>query len=367
MIINISLKIRLFFVCFFLTNSLSYANVDSLIQICTNNATQDSVRFDVINKYYAKYLFVQPDSVFSLSSYHIDLANQKDIKREKAKAFKLRGVVFSLKGDSENSLKELEKAIELYSEMNDSLGVAHTNNNIAVALYYQLEYQKALEYYSKSIAFYKSNNKEEYLASSLVNVGSIYLDINSTDIALKYFNESLRLYEKLGKKDKVGTLWENIAISYFDNGNFYKAIEYNQKAIEVFHELNQPYYISKCYTFNARVYKELNQIDSALYYVEKGLTFQKEFGADLLVLQNKVLLAEILLSNNDIDEAIRVGEEVLNGVDKYSTYSLKRGIYSLLYKCYKKKDSHSLALDMLEKYNTYSDSLRLDQNKIAVI
>ena len=62
------------------------ANTDSLKQVWTNVAQPDSIRFKAINTYYKKNLFAQPDSVILLTAYHLDLADQKHSRKERAKA-----------------------------------------------------------------------------------------------------------------------------------------------------------------------------------------------------------------------------------------------------------------------------------------
>ena len=78
------------------------ANTDSLRQIWLNIAQPDSIRFKAINEYYKKNIYAQPDSVMLLTAYHIDLANQKHSKKERAKAFNARAIIYTNKGDYDN-------------------------------------------------------------------------------------------------------------------------------------------------------------------------------------------------------------------------------------------------------------------------
>ena len=93
----------LFAIILLFTNKVN-ANPDSLKQIWTNVAQVDSIRFKAINEYYNKMLFAQPDSVILLTAYHIELAQQKFLEKENAKALNRKGVAFSIKGDYVNCL-----------------------------------------------------------------------------------------------------------------------------------------------------------------------------------------------------------------------------------------------------------------------
>ena len=186
MTIHILSKIRLLFlfvIILLLANKVD-ANTDSLKQIWTNVAQPDSIRFKAINAYYKKNLFAQPDSVILLTAYHIELANQKHLRKEKAIALGRKAVAFSVKGDYDNALIEINKTVEIYSNINDSISLAKTYNNLAIIYKRTIDYQKALKYFSKCQVFYQAKKIEDAQASVLINIGRIHLAINNYDLSL---------------------------------------------------------------------------------------------------------------------------------------------------------------------------------------
>ena len=90
-------------------------HVDSLRQIWTDIAQPDSLRFDAIKEYYKRTIFAHPDSVILLTSYHIDLAEQKKLESQKGFALSRKGVAHNIMGDSESALIALNKAIDVFS------------------------------------------------------------------------------------------------------------------------------------------------------------------------------------------------------------------------------------------------------------
>ena len=367
MIINLLLKIRLlclFAIIFLFANEVD-ANTDSLKQIWTNVAQPDSIRFKAINVYYTKNLFAQPDSAILLTAYHIELANQKHLKKEKAIALGKKAIALSVKGDYDNALIEMNKVVDIYSNINDSIGLAKTYNNLAIIYTKRIEYQKALKYYSKCLTYYQTNKIEDAQVSVLINIGRIHLTINNYDLALDFFNKALHLYKKSGITNKGGLIWHNIGRVNLGKKNYSQAIKDSQKALKVFQSLKQQYYIANAYTLNARIYQALNQVDTALFYLQKGLKLHQIIGNNLLVLEDQVILAHLIFPT-DVNKATKIGEEVLRTAGVYHNHSMKIELYDLLYKCYKKQKNYPLSIAMLEKHNTYSDSLSIEQDQIAV-
>ena len=88
-------------------------------------------------------------------------------------------------------------------------------------------------------------------------------------------------------------------------------------------------------------------------------------GTNLQVLENRIILANLIFPT-DVNKATKIGEEVLKKAGDYHEHTMKIDLYNLLYKCYKKKRNYPLSIAMLEKHNIYVDSLRIEQDQIAV-
>ena len=360
------LKIRLIFVFTLLLINITYANVDSLRQIWTDIAQDNSARFDAIDEFYVKYLFVQPDSAIYMSKYHFQLAKQQNLENEKAQALNKRAIAYNVKGDTGSALIEMNKVVDIYSSLKDSIQIIKAYNNIALIYTTRNEYQEALNYYFKCQDFYQLHTDKNSQAKVLGNIGLIHLLIESFDLGLQYSHRALEILKKVGSPDDNGTVWSNIARANLGKTNYEKAIESAHKALIFFQDSLNEYGVAACYILLAKVYQEINQIDTALLYVNKGLNLHQKIGNELLVLRDQVILAN-LIYHTDVNGAIEIGEEVLKKSQEYDNYSLKADLYDLLFRCYKHKKQIPLAISMLEKHDTYSDSLKVDQNKIAVI
>ena len=107
---------------------------------------------------------------------------------------------------------------------------------------------------------------------------------------------------------------------------------------------DRQYDIAISYTLNAKIYQALNQVDTSLFYIEKSLKIHQTIGNNLLILKDKIILANLTFPT-DVNKAIKIGEEVLKTEGDYDDYSLKIELYDLLYKSTKRKETiHFLLL-----------------------
>ena len=222
------------------------ANTDSLKQIWTDVTRPDSTRFSAIESYYQNHLFSQPDSVILLTPYHINLAKQKHSARERGKALNRKGIAYSIKGDYDKALIEMNAAVEFYASTKDSIGLINVYNNIANIHSYTFQYQEALKLFSKCLDFYQDNEANNHAAGVLMNIGLIHLEISNHETAIDYFNQSLQLYKKLGIEKKVGNIWASMAGVNLEQKNYSEALKNNQKSLNVFLPRNQKHGIATC-------------------------------------------------------------------------------------------------------------------------
>ena len=350
---------------FLFTNKVQ-ANVDSLRQIWTSSSQPDSARFNAIQAYYVENIYSKPDSVILLANYHIQLSREKKLSREEGAAMNRKAVAHSIKGEYDQAIKDMNNAISIYSNIGDSLSIVSVYNNLANIYKYKVEYVKAMAFYSKSLEYAENHDLYSLQASVLMNTGLIHLEVNNFDLALEYFDKSLLAYKNLGREEQVGKIWLNIGQANFAKKNYQEALEKCRKAIKKFNPSSNQFTIAGCYVLNAKIYQESNQLDSALFYIKKGLDLHQKIGAKHQILEDKIILANLIIPS-DVNKATKIGEEILEKAKDFDNHALKIDLFNLLYKCYKQKKNYNLSISMLEQYNTYSDSLRIEQNHIALI
>ncbi len=99
------------------------------------------------------------------------------------------------------------------------------------------EYDKALEFYQKSLVIWEEvlGIKHPDTARSYNNIGLVYDSIGEYDKALEFYQKALAIREEvLGiKHPDTASSYNNIAVLYYKMRNYPKSAKYMQKAVDI--------------------------------------------------------------------------------------------------------------------------------------
>jgi tetratricopeptide (TPR) repeat protein len=130
-------------------------------------------------------------------------------------------------------------------------------------------YEKALEYYNKSLAIDRKYGNRLSEAINLQNIAVLYTKTNDTDKAMEFMMASNALSRKID--DQIGVLYTDhgIATIYFDRGDYDKSITALQTALLLAQKLNIKEEIKDLYESLALAYEKKNGFQRALEYRKK--------------------------------------------------------------------------------------------------
>ncbi len=270
---------------------------------------EDTIRFNKLDSLSQSYLdFDNADSI----SYFIDsalyYANEAYLLATKLnnpmlQAFGLRGssYAYQISGNLTKALEIELRALKLYEEINDTLGIAYTNDNIG-AIYDDLdEIPLSIDYQKKAYFLYKKLNYKSSKLETANHIGYAYTLLNMPDSALPYFQEANTIITVGEPEDIEITLpfaLFGLGKVNYEYGNYAIALPYYKKALEL--SKNVSYFPGAWYTFItsigiAEVYAKLGNIDEAILYYKKAISIQ---GKDKLTPGVYISLADLYKNSN---------------------------------------------------------------------
>ena len=190
---------------------------------------------------------------YSLSNFYYSTSDYKNVTRNaflcisyaiKSKNPDMEARSYKMIGDACLKLKEYHKAIYYYgialnkfaSMRNISeIGIIYTR----VAHVYQemLNYQQALIFEKMALEVRKTIGKEEFVGTSMVNVGSDYLRLNQRDSAYHYLLMGLNILEKCDNFYLLDNAYYQMYRYYLSGNDFSNALRFYQ-AYLVRHQKN---------------------------------------------------------------------------------------------------------------------------------
>lgn len=136
-------------------------------------------------------------------------------------------------GNFTEAFDNFYNAIEIYEELDYTLGLANCHNNIGLIHWNQNNYDRAIEYFITAKNLYTKINHRNGRAYALNNIGTIYKKNNKNDTALMFYNEALNTYLELDDKKGISSIYNNIAQIHRNTGAYELSKEYFYKALEL--------------------------------------------------------------------------------------------------------------------------------------
>lgn len=149
------------------------------------------------------------------------------------------GVIYQEKGNHEQALPFLEKALQIRENLLgiESVAVATSYNNIGMVYEAEGEYDNAIEYFLKAhnvcVKIYGTEHPKT--AITIDNIGLAYDGKEDYEKALKYHFDAMGIFEKLFGTYHLDTAdsYYNIGSTYTDKGEYDLALRYHKRALEI--------------------------------------------------------------------------------------------------------------------------------------
>ena len=224
------------------------------------------------------YLYSKPDSAFYYSQLEYDFALKVDNKKYMSKALNTQGALFYFEYNYEKALEYYEKSLKISEEIGYKKGMESSYSYIATIYLSNNNYKKALEYNEKTFKIYEEVGDKRGMMRYLGNIGGIYKRMSNYEKAREYFEKSLKISEEIGDKKGMEISYSLIGGMYIDQGNNEKALEYFEKSLKTSDEIGDKRVMVDSYNITGFIYYKQGNYEKALEHYEKSLKIEEELG-----------------------------------------------------------------------------------------
>jgi tetratricopeptide (TPR) repeat protein len=229
--------------------------------------------------------------------------DKKQFKKGLARAYSSSGVVYYEQSDYTLALKNYEKALQLYQEIQEKQGVSKVLNNIGTVYKSQQIYPKAL-YYFKEASKIQLSLDDQNAPITLTNIGVIYFELGEYQNAIDYYKKAKKGFEKNGNKRGFALLNNYLGDYYTKQNNQSLALEYYKKSLALYEEIQNKFGASLALFNVGLLLQEQQKYRDALPFAEKSLVYAKEIGVQDQTFHTEKLLSELYESLNDSKAAL---------------------------------------------------------------
>ena len=339
-------------------SSKAQVNLDSLWGVWNDKTQADTSRLKAMKRIaWDGYMDSQPDSAFYFAQMGYDFAEARNNKKWMATSFNMQGVSLMNQGNYEKALEYYSKSLAIKEDIDDKKGMAVSCNNIGNIYFYQGDYEKSLEYYSKSLAIRKEIGDKKGMGSSYNNIGNIYWNQDNNEKALEYYSKSLAIKKEIGDKKGMGDSYNNIGLIYRDRGNYEKALEYYSKTLAIDKEIENKNGMGSSYNNIGIICSEQGNYEKALEYHSKSLAIKKELGDKKGMGSSYNNIGNIYKDQGNYEKALAYLLKSKNIKQEINTIQGLDETLEALSEVYKKLGKYKQALEMHELYMETKDSI----------
>jgi len=205
------------------------------------------------------------------------------------------------------------------------------------------------------------NNKEQ-ISKALNSIGSLFFDQNNYEKALEYFSKSLETARSANLQVNIAAGLNNVAAALHIMGDYDKLKPYVLEAIKINEEIGQyDYLIINYMNLGVYYYKNQGESDSVKYYYHRALDLAKKVENIKLELDIRLDLAQYDFNQGVIESNI---PELLAILQLAQEYGFKKNVYDIakfLEEIYSSMDNFKNAY----KYNILQSAMKdsLDLNE----
>jgi signal transduction histidine kinase len=186
------------------------------------------------------------------------------------------GIVYQLQGDLKNSSLYFEKSIEQYKFLSDLQGLANIYGNLSVNYMNLKDFNKSLNFTYEALKCYRILDErlhkppDETMGISICfgYIGNIFLEMNKIDSAYYYFKKALLINRKIDHKFGISTILNALTKIKLEEKQFQDALEYSLESLEISKTISNNNLIANSLENIALAYKGLKKYDLALEYYE---------------------------------------------------------------------------------------------------
>jgi tetratricopeptide (TPR) repeat protein len=306
----LKLKFSFFWLAFFLISFYAHADkIDSLISVL-EKTEEITDKVHILNQLSEEYKYKDIYVSYQYARQALDLSLKKNILKEIPVAYNRIGYYYSVIGKSDSAIFCFNEALKLYIKANNKRGIANTYNFLGIA-YKMINPAQSIAYYQKAFAIQQELKLYNEAASSLSNIGVVFLLNEKYDTALIYLFEAIH-YDSLSSDSlNIAHSLNAIGNVYYQKGIYSKSLEYYLEALQIFERNKWDDAISKMLNNIAGIYENLKDYNKALDYYKQSVELKKKLNNKTGMANTNCQIAYIYYIQGKTKDALELIEDCI--------------------------------------------------------
>jgi signal transduction histidine kinase len=315
-------------------------------------------RFNLLNDLAWEHRFAHPDTTIYFSNKAYAYGKQLNLTRGLARPLNIIGVAFNYKGERILAYEHYQQALQLANGQQDSLQVAHSNNNIGRLFYEQGLLGRAYEHFIKAKSIFQAINDSSGLAYVYQSLANLYKTQHDYRKAEDHFLKAYQIRISLGKSRDVMSALLYLARLFQETGDWDKSIYYLERADSTGHVINDQINLAEIKTYLAESYLNRGKLKEAETICRAGLDVIEKVNNVRMRPQAYHVMGQIYFRKGELDIAKEYYSSSLELATRIKDLNAQMKAYFDLWKVSEKQHDESERLTNMNQYLILRDSIK---------
>lgn len=284
--------------------------IDSLKKAVKNTEDSNTVKTLLsLSKAYQRDSF--PASEY-FANAAIDMAKKINYLNGVSEGYRKIAVANYYQNNYDKAIVYYQKAIETDEKTGYTPGLAACYNNLGLIFETKADYSQALHYFYKALELNEKDDNQHGISSSLSNIGLVYDGMGKYDEALDVHSRAYKIAKAGNDLENLAGACVNIGLVHEVKGNHQKAIEFQLEALKLYEKLKIDQLIATCYTNIAINYELLNENNKAFEFYRRALSINTKINNKEGLISSYFNLGEFYKKLKEYKKSIKVLDSALS-------------------------------------------------------
>jgi len=228
-----------------------------------------------------------------------------------AQARLLQGRAFDALGEPKKARTAYQEARQIYASAGDRVGVARTQTNIAVLLWYQGDLVLSKAMFEHALAIFREVGNKFAMAAALNNIANVLKIQGNLDGAKRMHEDALAIRREIGHKGGMAQSILNIGDVLVSKGDLKEAKKTVRKSLALSRRTGDRMQISTALQNLAGIAADQGDLGRARKTYEKALTIGRKNGDKSDIANTLNALGDVLYKQGNLSRAHKIQEESL--------------------------------------------------------
>ena len=343
------------------TYAQNYRRIDSLYSQLS--AIETERVWSVYNKLGWAYRLSHPDSTIHYSNI---VVNSKANSSEKATALNFRGIAYVYKEDFAQALISYRQALDKALQVQDSVQMAYTYNNLGRLFLSQGDRVKAHGYINDALAIFINKQHTEGMGYCYMSLVQLYELQNDTTKILNLLQKTLAIREEINDIHGQISIFQELADYRLNSQRFGQAEKDLQRAMALSSSVEDQISIAEINLSLAESWYYQNNYTQSMAYLRKALTAAGASNNTRILSSINLLLAKNYYNQGKYRQARIYFLDVVDTTTKEVSLKQQVEAYYFLTKIFETLERYPNALRYYQDYIAAKDSLHDIEKAISV-